>query len=431
MKFITLVVLSFVFSSYAKGNAFQNIRLENEISKLSDGIKLKVSLQEILKNCKATENLKSIKVSKNKNRDTNYFEYYYEHQIVDTSLPTVIFFPGGPGAFSIGSHLSLGKVNVVKIDPRGTGCNFDNGQLFSSEEVSTNNAAADITAIIKQEKLSRVILYGQSYGTVLATVAAYELEKQNYHPELVVLEGVVGKAWDNWDVYLGGFVNSGNSFLNQNPNLKNLFKVEPLPLSLPSDFWAWRISMSGNNWLSEVNELTTIANPDSTDFDTTKRDVLFNFEYFKNSRSVDLKQNPSFFVTQSVLCSELSKTYYSTWPIGMSDAQLILDHESLLKSFDYCESKFKFSPYDSHKFNLNTPVVYFQGETDPQTPLGGAMYHLDGQANTRNKYFYKIRLGSHSPLQADLTDCAPQIWEHLYSKSYDLSDVLTPDGQCL
>lgn len=424
-------VLFFNLSTFAGVNQFNNQRLENEILSLPQGSKLKVALQSISQNCSSTKNLVSIRVAKNQNNAGGYFDYYYEHQVIDSALPTIIYLPGGPGGFSIGASLNVGTANIIKIDPRGTGCNFDNGKYFSSAEVSTDNAADDILEVVKKEKLNRVILYGQSYGTILATVVAFKMELQKKSPELVILEGTAGKAWTDWGSYLNGFVSTGNYFLDQNLDLKNLFNKTTLPLDLPPEFWAWRLSMSGNAWRSEIAELKSISDPNSIDYETAKQDVLYNYEYYKNNRSPDLTQNPSFFVTQSVLCSELSKTYNNAWAINLVQSNLVLDQNALNQSVDYCKKGVVFKPYDSHKLPLTSPVVYFQGETDPQTPLYSALYHFNGQSNKKNKYFYKTVYGGHSPLQADLSVCSSEIWKKLISNSYDLTDVLDSSGHCL
>lgn len=189
--------------------------------------------------------------------------------------------------------------------------------------------------------------------------------------------------------------------------------------------------MNGNAWASEIVELKSIRDPNSTDYETTKQDVLYNYEYYKNNQSPDLTQNPSFFVTQSVLCSELSKTYNSSWPINLVQSNLVLDQNALNQSFDYCGNDFTFKPYDSHKLPLASPIVYFQGETDPQTPLHGALYHFNGQSNKKNKYFYKTAFSGHSPLQTDLSECSSEVWRKLISKNYDLTSVLDSSGRCL
>lgn len=100
-------------------------------------------------------------------------------------------------------------------------------------------------------------------------------------------------------------------------------------------------------------------------------------------------------------------------------------------SIDYCGGGFAFKPYDSHKLPLASTIVYFQGETDPQTPLSGALYHFNGQLNKINKYFYKTVFSGHSPIQTDLSACSSEIWKKLISKNYNLVDVLDSSGHCL
>lgn len=152
MKFNLIFILFFSLSAFAGINQFKNQRLESEILSLPQGSKLKIALQSISQNCSSITNLASVRTARNRNVSSDSFDYYYEHQIIDSTLPTIVYLPGGPGGFSIGRSLNVGKANLIKIDPRGTGCNFDNGKYFSSDEVSTNYSADDILAVLKKEK---------------------------------------------------------------------------------------------------------------------------------------------------------------------------------------------------------------------------------------------------------------------------------------
>lgn len=124
------------------------------------------------------------------------FRYSFKYKCIDPNYPTIIYLPGGPGAPSSDFPPEITTVaNLILTDARGTGINenfWDQGG--SPEDVSSEILAEDIMAIVDQFHLKKYVLYGHSYGTVLATVTAHKIEASELpRPLAIVLEGPTGR----------------------------------------------------------------------------------------------------------------------------------------------------------------------------------------------------------------------------------------------
>jgi hypothetical protein len=86
-------------------------------------------------------------------------------------------------------------------------------------------------------------------------------------------------------------------------------------------------------------------------------------------------------------------------------------------------------PFDSAMFPLKTPIVYFHGDKDFQTPLNMGRYHFDGQSYA-DKYFVTVKGGGHGAFSFNLSDCSTELWsviaeiESGIDQKSELSDAL-------
>jgi hypothetical protein len=73
-------------------------------------------------------------------------------------------------------------------------------------------------------------------------------------------------------------------------------------------------------------------------------------------------------------------------------------------------------PYDAAQWPLSVPVVYFQGEHDPATPLAQARYHFEAQSHVP-RWFISIDRAGHSVLNITLAvgDCRERLWNAIAS----------------
>ena len=104
----------------------------------------------------------------------------------------MIFLPGGPGQLSMEESLGIDKIvpeswGLVLTDPRGVGCNFNGKTVYPREFYQTQHIAHDVLSVIKDLKRphSEIVLFGVSYGTVVATEVSHLAEKLGL--ELILL----------------------------------------------------------------------------------------------------------------------------------------------------------------------------------------------------------------------------------------------------
>jgi pimeloyl-ACP methyl ester carboxylesterase len=135
---------------------------------------------------------------------------------VTHGTPLVIVLPGGPGATLIREDPDVRSggipetYSVVLTDPRGAGCNDDpilaEDRYFTSEWL-----ARDTLRIVTYLERSNgaplnYIVYGQSYGTLQATIAASLAPRFGVTPpKAIVLEGTLGHSFENYGDHFAPF----------------------------------------------------------------------------------------------------------------------------------------------------------------------------------------------------------------------------------
>ncbi len=309
-----------------------------------------------------------------KPEETKASIYYHLNDPFDPSLPTMIFFNGGPGETSHFGLLSFNfGWNVVKFDQRGIACSrpdtfeaYRDPNFYSSE-----NTARDALAIVKHLGLQKVSVYGISYGTVPATIFA------SLFPETtraVVLEGVVYQ---------------GNDELWQAPHrrkilqrlINNLADEDKIRLanfgkkfSLPEEWFSMmaRTIMMENESLDIIKEkILSIKDKDRELADMLKA-VL---ESKTQPSTYPLLESDST-VYAMIGCKELSLGAPGSYPLDLlKQTTLVPGSESTSKY--YCdplkirESK-KYSALD---YPVKVPITYFQGALDGATQAPFAVWH--------------------------------------------------------
>lgn len=122
-----------------------------------------------------------------KQKNLTEFNLAYIHENPHTHQPTVLVLPGGPGLASIlpykhfRSLLVKAGLNVLMIEHRGLGQSRKDvsGRDLPPSALSIQAVIDDIVAVLEQERLDKVIVYGSSYGGYLAQVLGV------LHPERV------------------------------------------------------------------------------------------------------------------------------------------------------------------------------------------------------------------------------------------------------
>ena len=113
----------------------------------------------------------------------------YTKKPFQKGLPTILFIAGGPGASPRDSEFDLIGYNIIFFEPRGLGCSKPDSKATFVDPLfySTQQTVDDIKVVLEDYKVDKAIVYGHSYGTMVATIFAHRYPKL---VELLVLEGI-------------------------------------------------------------------------------------------------------------------------------------------------------------------------------------------------------------------------------------------------
>lgn len=124
--------------------------------------------------------------------------YAYELIKSANSVATILVMTGGPGETLIGEKPSAYgslPVDIIQTDYRGLGYNSYENETLPFDFFTSEKIASDLVQVILNEGVDKKwILYGVSYGTVIATILSSKLEQLKIYPYLVLLNSQVGQA---------------------------------------------------------------------------------------------------------------------------------------------------------------------------------------------------------------------------------------------
>lgn len=397
-------------------------------------------LKSIAKTCSEEKSLQYIDdtpVDQNDPAQTKTFRYYYSHKIISPTAPTIVYLPGGPGGESIGRNKEFPEgYNLIFIDPRGVGCNYSDAQDYPAKYLGTQFATDDILRVIKHLNLDNYILYGASYGSVLATVLANKIEKQGITPPKgVLLEGVLGKAWGTWDEREQYGATISTRFIQENPKVKALLSdANHLPLGYSAEFWGDKLQYAGRLWdssLDEMNRLYDYLNGDKSKADVLRKLERQNKEFTENYKLG--QQDPMDRVFKQVACTELGRTMDNGIKVHyiVTGEMRLKNHPNSANFSDQCNQVTEpYTPYDSAQYPIHSPIVFINGETDTATPLPSARYHFENQRASSRKTFIEIDNGGHYPFSDMNLKCKEVVFNEIFSQRHQFSKALAPNGHC-
>jgi pimeloyl-ACP methyl ester carboxylesterase len=284
------------------------------------------------------------------------------------------------------------------------GCNSSGWEKFPNAFYSTETFASDVTAVIENQKLNDYYIYGTSYGTALATTLAYNLTKTNLpQPQAVVLEGTVGKSFKQGQE-LSEYLTQWHRVQAEltEPAFSQL-RQKTLPFSLSGKQWAGFIESfltlgdvpSLGDWFASLLGTLDPSMPQQ------KRDDLQKMILESESTSVPASFERLFKV---VSCQELSDSISGS----QYDFDLVQGKLIPLPS-NYCGDLKLSNPFDSAYQQISAPIIYFQGDHDPATPIWQARYHFANQ-HLSKRTFITVENGGHASLDFNLSDCKQRIW---------------------
>jgi|GEM_PF-1954157 len=330
-------------------------------------------------------------------------------------LPVVVFLPGGPGSTSIGSN-SLFPPNwgVMNTDPRGVGCNAYAGDIVPERFYDSDVFAADVVTAIERTRTTKVILFGLSYGTLLATKVAAALNAKGFTGvHAVVLEGVLGRPFTT-------AVPPQQEYLRQWKNLRATFTPDERkafdagnPAGIDDALWG-RYLMT---WLPAatyydprsmglVNPVHAAAKAVVTTLTGGALDPIL-----AQVRNPDqpLPENKKR-LYRNIACREISNL------VSFVDVRFEKGVLSIDRSDDVCAGLPLSRPFDAaaHPFRYDT--YYFQGGTDPATPPWQGQYHASVNTRAKRTVVVATRAG-HNPLSLSMNDCRQKVWEAIDTKT--------------
>lgn len=364
------------------------------------------------------------------------FKYYYQYIKKANDLETtIIVIPGGPGGSSIDllpdspyfdwTQILYGfasKYNAILTDPRTIGCNKTNID-FPSETFTSENVANDIISIIKSLKLDNYVIYGHSYGTVVATLIGKSASDGLIPPpKAIVMSGTLGhyfknhknevlpyyyKAWGNVRSYLPLSIQElfpkRDDWSDYSENINAIMPFE-IPVKTWFNFVFSNLTEGGiytNRKLINpfLNKLLLLDKHDSDELLKLKKEVL-SFALPPEDALPRLTLKP---FHNSIWCKEMEEKQ---------------GPECSAQNYSFT------NPFDSKYFQIDEiPIIYIQGEFDTSVPMDKAIYHYSNQLN-KNKFFLVAKDGGHSTTNS-ISDCKELFWRSVFSKAAGIESAIS------
>ncbi|MCA2961242.1 MAG: alpha/beta fold hydrolase [Silvanigrellales bacterium] len=158
------------------------------------------------------------------------------------AMPVVVRIPGGPGDSFWGDVPLLPEGwGYINTEPRGIGCNRPLDLERNEPFFGSRLFAGDLEAILRRLELPHVILHGQGYGSVVATLLAAQTESWGT-TSAVVFEGALAVPFPSsapagaalvqrWEAAKARFPKSSRAFVLSEAN----------PLGIDDDAWGAEI----------------------------------------------------------------------------------------------------------------------------------------------------------------------------------------------
>lgn len=441
MKMIKAVLLFFILTIILTSKVWASTRVSpdiiTELEKVDQTPLGKQFWGFLYSNCNQVEmkNIEDVPINWSKPLGSKFTYFFKYHRNISSDV-TIIFLPGGPGG--AGSMIDVPHIeefNYIKIDPRGLGCNYYDSKILPAEVIDTKSTALDIVEVIRRLGLKKYVIYGASYGTVLGTIVENELQSSGLPlPLALVLEGTLGKEIDLHHNYTDAYIKLWEQLKSQNSFITNLFS-DSLPYAGSKLAWGFLISSGFENdsvlLLENLKLLNKKVNGTISESEQIQLDQYVS-EFLKepSSFSTELLEFGGLDrVLRQIICTELSQDWYYHTFILEGDT-LSAVKKSDWPSANLCSNSSSYKGYDSRFSRVKVPIYYFQGTSDPQTPLDSAAYHFKNQTQSPFKLFQEVKGAGHRPTRTRLRSCMSQIWQRVFT-TQDFSGILNSDGNCL
>ena len=327
--------------------------------------------------------------------------YAWTKKPFDQQKKTVVFVAGGPGDTSHHSSFDLDDWNVVLFDQRGNSCSKPLSKELHLDPnfYSSENTARDIEEIRKHLGVSKISVYGVSYGTIPAHLYGH------FFPEstrATVIEGVI---------YEGG-----SDLIDPLRRVKLLQRFFD---SLPVDMQNRILEISQNpdipaNWFSNVGAMMLYMDNPTTPFRSFLDNILWDDNALKAVLPSFSKTEPQEFdfgfshvMMGMIGCKELGMNLSTaSFSAIFKNRTLESDRISTSNKF-YCEP-LGFQKDDStklfsaKKYPTKVPVTYIQGTQDGATVATQAIKHFKNVSQGFSQLIL-VKNGGHAPLHGALS----------------------------
>jgi len=328
--------------------------------------------------------------------------YFYTKKEFNPDNPSLLFFTGGPGVTSRSTEFEIPNTNVIFLEQRGISCSkprskelFLNPNFYSSE-----NTAKDAKAVLEFLGIKKATIYGQSYGTVPATIFASMFKTKT---EALILEGVIYEG--NESLWHSKIKRDLIQKLFDQQTNENKDKILLLSSNgkLPS------------TWFSKLAGMMLYMN-NGTEIFQTFFDNIINME---QEDFISFVKNfyPSGRVADDYSFGDVMMGMIGCQEISMSDPTLSLDLEFTgeklnfsKKSDDYFErcvplnlTGNRFVPYRAINYPVYAKTYYILGEHDGATDIHQGMNHYRNVSKI-DKTIILLKKGGHLPALGLLKD---------------------------
>ncbi len=364
----------------------------------------------------------------------------YNYSIVKPRVPvdspvTIVWLGGGP-AEALVNHQQLvsemfpPEVQVLLVEYRGFGVNKPIASSGPGNEVTefvdsafkdfnSDTITTDVIEVLKSEKIEKYILFGQSFGTIVATKLA-ALSEQNglKKPFRVVLEGSIAKS-----PTLEEAQETAKLF---NVLLKQLDTAAHKVLQDSKSFDYTRaewdilfryfvLANGGDFAVDQFNTLIPYFYGTLEQIEAGKAYVAPLIKAAKDALGESYKeygQHEQSFESLATLAQRQIAPKILLSEIRYDSAELVLrDGTYSVEQNQFDESLIKhFNPFDSSKWQISSPVYYIHGELDTATYLGTGKSHANSQFSTPFKCFSVVENVGHSPLSMLDSSMKHQVW---------------------
>ncbi len=344
----------------------------------------------------------------------------------DPSRPLAIVLPGDFTGMLMNDHAKglpgglPDPFGAIVVQPRGSGCNVA-AVLNEDRYLSSEQIARDTLRIVESLERERgntpldYIVYGQSYGTIAATIMASLAPRLGTTPpRALVLEGTIGHSFASFGEHFAGV------------QAEWLDVREHLPQSW-QNFMRKLVEPSSQAWAAVVNDsLRQGFRPDGEhvlQWQLSERGLPTFRAALKRFAIDDVDRAGTGYTRLSIAtaCAEVFGELYPT--LNLRDGELVIEGKGLCYHHERLSR-----PFDAAAWPFDVPAIYFQGLHDAVTPPRQAHYHFEAQ-RTAPRYFIAVDEAAQAALTLTLNvgDCPAGLWNAISS---DLSQLKTAVTRC-